>query len=90
MVEHIKPLVRGGDRIQKLKQRKSFWIHTFDPYPGLNEDVGCDPNRIPFLCTLKFCAYAETDTDTWKFKTVYSCNVHCRQQYVLCEGSRST
>lgn len=72
-MEHIKPMVRGGDRIQKLKQRESFWIHTFDPlrYPGLNEDMGCDPNRTPFLCTLKFCAYSKTDIEESgsKFKT---------------------
>ena len=29
-IEHIKPLIRGGDRIKKLNQRESFWIHQLD------------------------------------------------------------
>ena len=46
-LEHIKPLVRGGDRLKKLNQRETFWIHTLDAltHPGLNED-------IDFMCFL--------------------------------------
>ena len=40
-VEHVKPLVRGGDRIRKLNQRESFWIEKMGAlrYPGLNESI---------------------------------------------------
>ena len=41
VLEHIKPLTRGGDRIRKLNQREAFWIHRLDAlnHPGLNEDI---------------------------------------------------
>lgn len=41
VLEHVRPLNRGGDRIRKLSQRESFWIHRLDAlnYPGLNEDI---------------------------------------------------
>lgn len=40
-LEHVKPLIRGGNRIRKLNQRETFWIHNLDAlnYPGLNEDI---------------------------------------------------
>lgn len=40
-VEHVKPLVRGGDRLKKLNQRETFWIHHLEAmeHPGLNEDI---------------------------------------------------
>ncbi len=40
-LEHIRPLDRGGDRIRRLNQRETFWIHQLDAlrYPGLNEDI---------------------------------------------------
>ena len=40
-IEHIKPLTRGGDRIKKLNQRESFWIHQLDAlnFPGINESI---------------------------------------------------
>ena len=40
-IEHIKPLTRGGDRLRKLNQRETYWIHTLDALtpPGLNEDI---------------------------------------------------
>ena len=46
-MEHIKPLPRGGDRLIKLNQRETFWIHCLDAltFPGLNED-------IDFMCFL--------------------------------------
>ena len=46
-IEHIKPLIRGGDRLKKLNQRETFWIHSLDALtsPGLNED-------IDFMCFL--------------------------------------
>lgn len=39
-IEHIKPLVRGGDRQQKLNQREAFWIYQLKAceHPGLNDD----------------------------------------------------
>lgn len=57
-IEHIKPLVRSGDRIQKLKQRESFCVHRLDAlkYPAIYEDVDftCFPEYCflyKFLCT---------------------------------------
>ena len=46
-IEHVKPLTRGGDRLRKLNQRETFWIHSLDALctPGLNED-------IDFMCFL--------------------------------------
>lgn len=46
-IEHIKPLIRGGDRIQKLNQRETYWIHNLDALyaPGLND-------YIEFMCFL--------------------------------------
>ena len=46
-LEQIKPLTRGGDRLRKLNQRETFWIHSLDALcpPGLNED-------IDFMCFL--------------------------------------
>lgn len=40
-VEHIEPLARGSDRIQKLSWRETFWIHQLDAlkHPGLSEDI---------------------------------------------------
>ena len=41
-IEHIKPLIRGGDRLRKLCQRETFWIHelrALHPPFGLNDDI---------------------------------------------------
>jgi len=41
VLEHIKPSIRGGDRIRKLNQREAFWIHELDAlnFPGVNESI---------------------------------------------------
>ncbi len=44
-IEHVSLNIRGGDRLRRLKQRKTFWIHKLDAlsYPGLNEDIDFSP-----------------------------------------------
>lgn len=41
VLEHVQHLDRGGDRLRKLSQRETYWIHLLDAlrYPGLNEDI---------------------------------------------------
>ena len=52
-VEHIKPLPRGGDRLKRLNQRETFWIHQLDAmrYPGLNEDIDFTCFFVMLICT---------------------------------------
>ncbi|CAJ0955832.1 unnamed protein product [Ranitomeya imitator] len=40
VIEHVPLARRGGDRIKKLKERESFWIHTLQTLTplGLNRE----------------------------------------------------
>ena len=40
-IEHIRPLLRGGDRLRKLNQREAYWIHELDSLnlPGINDSI---------------------------------------------------
>ena len=44
-IEYIKAATRGGDRLKRLLQRESFWIHTLDAmnFPGVNEEIDFRP-----------------------------------------------
>ncbi|CAJ0928388.1 unnamed protein product [Ranitomeya imitator] len=41
VIEHVSLARRGGDRIKKLKERESFWIHTLQTLTplGLNRRI---------------------------------------------------
>lgn len=44
-LESIKESIRGGNRLQRLLQRETFWIFKLDAmtYPGLNEEIDYRP-----------------------------------------------
>lgn len=45
VIETIPKSTRGGDRLKRLLQRETFWIHTLraTSYPGLNEEIDFSP-----------------------------------------------
>lgn len=63
-MEHIKPLVSGGDGTQKLSQKEDFWIRRLEAlnYPDLGEDVDltCFLNGFPHMYTLLGCCIMYT------------------------------
>lgn len=44
-IVHIEHSMRGGDRLNRLLQRESFWIYTLKAtqYPGLNGELDFSP-----------------------------------------------
>lgn len=44
-IEHIEKPTRGGDRLNRLLQRETFWIDKFNAlnHPGLNEEIDFRP-----------------------------------------------
>lgn len=44
-IESVEQSIRGGDRLNKLLQRETYWIFKFDAmvYPGLNEEIDFRP-----------------------------------------------
>lgn len=54
VLEHVRPLNRGGDRIRKLSQRESFWIHCLD---ALNYPVLPSIFIYVYICIYIFCFF---------------------------------